>query len=249
MTVPADEQFEGDYNQDVLPVDVRIVGKLRHDPEESPEFGGASFFTLPLIGGGAQPVPVLQRRPMRKQAHLRNNDLVNTVIFAENIAKLQATVPTGFVLAPGQIQKIEAQQPYYALALSNNAQAGSPSVANGAIAAGAGSAALALFASLTGFTITFGVAPTSVGTVTVSNVVGGPLTFLVPVGATSLTVPFPLPGLTDSGGPATVTLAGAGVTVTGSIVATGINAGATIPVILSALDEAWDASNNDDTAK
>ena len=88
--------------------------------------------------------------------------------------------------------------------------------AAGTITAGAGTASLPAGSTLTGFTATFSAA-TSSGTITVSNVNGGPFTYSIPSGATSFTQSYGA-GLEDSSatsGPA-VTAAGLG-TAAGNI--------------------------------
>lgn len=97
----------------------------------------------------------------------------------------------------------------------NAGAAGTPAVsstATGAIAAGAGSAALANGVPVTGFTLSFSAAPSTTGTATLSNVTGGPYTFNIPSGQTSpYTVTFPAPITASGPGVApTLTIAGLG---------------------------------------
>jgi hypothetical protein len=88
--------------------------------------------------------------------------------------------------------------------------------ATGAIATGAGSATLPAGSAITSWTVTFSVVPTAVGTITVTNAVGGTQTYSIPVGATSVTIPYS-PALASAGSPIAVTAAGLGLTVAGTI--------------------------------
>ena len=83
------------------------------------------------------------------------------------------------------------------------------STATGAIAAGAGAAALPAGVAATGFTLSFSAAPSTTGTAVLSNVVGGPYTYNIPSGQTSpFNVTFPNP-IAANGAP-TLTIAGLG---------------------------------------
>lgn len=91
----------------------------------------------------------------------------------------------------------------------------------GTIAAGAGAASLPAGAAVTGFTVTYSVATTAASTITVSNIAGGSLTYDVPSGFSGqypVSYPSPVPA---SGGAVTVTVAGAGAAVTGTILVYG----------------------------
>lgn len=139
MTVPSGDFafdnaaiFEEDNIEDIYPIDVRVI-----HPEGggaiAPDFGGCSYYTVPVAGVGL-PVQILQRRLLREQAWIRNNDSSNTVIFAENISKLQQTVPQGFVLGPGVEEKISAQQPYWAVVQNVTSGGGVATVSSQGIA-------------------------------------------------------------------------------------------------------------------
>jgi hypothetical protein len=97
--------------------------------------------------------------------------------------------------------------------------------ASGTIAAGAGSAALPAGASLNSFNVTFSVAPTTAGTLTLTNGLGGTEVYNVAVGQTSLTVPFsPALAAATSGSAITLTAAGLGGTAAGTIILQGATA-------------------------
>ncbi|HMD25855.1 MAG TPA: hypothetical protein VKH61_17285 [Streptosporangiaceae bacterium] len=103
-----------------------------------------------------------------------------------------------------------------------DSQANSSLAASGAITAGAGAATLPALDDLTGFSFTLTTAGT-VETVTVTNVVGGPLVYnfgALTAGAQT----FPQ-GLQASGGVPTVTFSSTGGTAAGSIIAYGTSQG------------------------
>lgn len=116
MTIPAEEGFASDSGVDIFPLDVRIVGP-HGSGELAPDFGGCTNVTAQLAAAGL-PVQVLQRRPTREQAWIRNTDVANSVMIAERQDKLQQGAPVGFILPPGTEEKISSQQPYWAIALT-----------------------------------------------------------------------------------------------------------------------------------
>jgi hypothetical protein len=116
MTVPTEDDFTSDDAVDIYPVDVRIVGP-RGGGELAPDFGVCNNVTVQLAATGL-PVQILQRRPFREQAWLRNNDAANSIVFAERSDKLQQVPPVGFIIGPGGEEKVESQQPYWAVALT-----------------------------------------------------------------------------------------------------------------------------------
>jgi hypothetical protein len=114
VTVP-DGDFAPESYQQVIPVEVKIVGKSN---DYAPEFGGCSYFIVPLAGVAAGlPLQVLDRRPERKQAWIRNLDTANYVVIAETSAKLQQGIPQGFIIPPGQVERIESKQGYWAVVM------------------------------------------------------------------------------------------------------------------------------------
>jgi hypothetical protein len=86
----------------------------------------------------------------------------------------------------------------------------SGTTATGTITAGAGSAALPAGVAATGFALSFSAAPSTTGTATLSNVVGGSQVYDIPSGQTSpFEVTFPEP-IAASGGAITLTVAALG---------------------------------------
>ncbi len=118
MTVPT-EGFTSDEAVDIYPIDVRIVGP-KGGGELAPDFGSCQNVTVQLASFGL-PTQILQRRPFREQAWIRNMDPANSVMFAERQDKLQQGNPIGFIIAPGNEEKVESQQPYWAIALPSTA--------------------------------------------------------------------------------------------------------------------------------
>jgi hypothetical protein len=115
MTVPS-EGFASDELVDIYPIDVRIVGP-KGGGALAPDFGVCTNVTAQLAAAGL-PIQLLQRRPFREQAWIRNTDAANSVIIAERSDKLQQTPPIGFILPPNTEEKIESQQPYWVVALT-----------------------------------------------------------------------------------------------------------------------------------
>lgn len=108
--------------------------------------------------------------------------------------------------------------------------AGTGTSGEGTFTAGAGAASLPAGASITGFTVSFSAAASTAGTITVSNVVGGPIVYDVPAGqAAPIVVTYPVP-IPASGGAATVTVAGLG-TGAGAIEISGTSTGANSDVV------------------
>jgi hypothetical protein len=102
--------------------------------------------------------------------------------------------------------------------------AGTGTSGEGTFTAGAGSAALPAGAAITGFTVSFSAAASTAGTITVTNVTGGPIVYDVPAGqAAPFVVNYPVP-IPASGGPVTVTVAGLG-TGAGAIEISGTSTG------------------------
>lgn len=96
-------------------IPVKIIGQSTK--ARNPEFGSCSLWTAP-VAGVAPPVQILQRRPLRYAAFVYNYDPVNDVVVAENPAKLQTSVPAGYIVPAGKEIKIESQEAYWIVASS-----------------------------------------------------------------------------------------------------------------------------------
>lgn len=136
MTVPTGEYATDNYeeiDEDSAydPVLVEVAGTVQR--QNAPDFGGCSLFTAPVAGTGV-PVQILNRRPTREQAYVRNNDGANSIIIAERLDKLQQGTPIGYTIGPGGTQKIESQQPYYAVAANIAGASPASFAATGAVA-------------------------------------------------------------------------------------------------------------------
>jgi hypothetical protein len=114
MTVPTGD-FTSDAVSDIFPIDVRVV-EAKGGGALAPDFGACSNVTVQLATTNV-PTQIVQRRPTRQQAWIRNMDAANSVVIAERSDKLQQTPPVGFIIGPGQEEKICSQQPYWAVAL------------------------------------------------------------------------------------------------------------------------------------
>jgi hypothetical protein len=118
------EQVNTNWDQDpyddetelggISAVPVRVVGQKIETL--SPQFGAYSLFTVPT--NASLPVQLLQRRPTRYAAYIRNLDAANSVMIAETQSKLQAQVPQGYILPAGQEIKVESEQPVFAQAIA-----------------------------------------------------------------------------------------------------------------------------------
>ena len=121
MTVPDNgtgytEEQADDTGFDPIPVSVPGGVHLIRTEATAADFGGYSNETVPLANTGAGYVTLLQRRPTRSKAYVRNIDAANPVIIAETLGKVQATPPQGYILPAGQEKVIENMQPLYAVA-------------------------------------------------------------------------------------------------------------------------------------
>jgi hypothetical protein len=112
------ENFVSDEREEILPIPVRVLSDRQEVWKEAPNYGGCSYFVVPLLGSGSStPVQVLQRRPVREQAWLRNHDAGNYVVISQQPQNLQQQVPQGFIIQPGAVERIESQQPYWAVVM------------------------------------------------------------------------------------------------------------------------------------
>jgi hypothetical protein len=151
-------------------------------------------------------------------------------IGGDTIANLASGQPawSGHIIGPTQGNAWQVKRlAVSGLTAASAAGAATTSTATGAIAAGAGAAALGNGVSATGFTVTFSAAPSTVGTLVLSNVTGGPYTYNVtttPANPYSVTFPGPITA-TNAGVAPTLTAAGLG-TGAGTIELYGTAAGA-----------------------
>lgn len=195
----------------------------------------ASSFTLPvgeIIGtgvGAVEPTQILQLDPLRQRCTVSFNGsgqviLCHSLQQATSLAQnVQQAADEGFLYTiPGSITP-EATGPLWAVLVAGSGTgSGTPDAATGAVGTNTGgNASLPAGSNITGFTVTFTAATTAAGTVTVSNVAGGPLTYNIPVGTTVFTINYPGAGLPASGGAPTVAVSATVGVGPGNIVDTG----------------------------
>lgn len=111
-----------EYHQ-VEPVAVRVIPDRVQIWKEAPDFGACLFFTVPLGSVTVLPQQILQRRIVREQAWVRNHDVNNYVVIAQQPQNLQQAIPQGFIIPPGMEEKIESQQGYWAVVMPVTAPA------------------------------------------------------------------------------------------------------------------------------
>lgn len=116
MTVPPEPFMQDAADDEAInlpPMPVYIVGHTER--QAAPHFGAATFVTAPPAPGF---VPLLNRRPGRHKARIRNNDTVNSAVIAETSAKLQAAAIQGYIVPANSVVEWESQQPVYVAALT-----------------------------------------------------------------------------------------------------------------------------------
>jgi hypothetical protein len=251
VTVPTGE-YIGDQDEweaddmEIPPVRVLLAGTNQR--QNAPDFGGATLFSLP-VAGTSLPVQILQRRPTREQAYVRNTDPANSILFAERPDKVQAGI--GFILGPGLTQKIESQQPYYGVSVPAAASSAASLAATGSAAIVAGgqtvvSETLPAGTYVVNWNMLLSAAATTADVDNAQLMIGATVIMVANYGDTlNTTYPqLPVTVVIPAGGAVlSVQSIGAGSatsTYRSSIVATPVgSAPGSAPVTVAVLDEAW----------